>query len=357
MTSSADPATVPLADRELLWVGSRAHSSPWDTAADASWEAGRPHVLPGAQVTLATTNCIYSTQRCVHRNSPEKDFEPRSVIFYLMRERVTIRHNVPRNQLKSLWRGTVEWRFLQKTLVSGAWGHHNSLKCLQIQHFFEERYRGERDFLPILWFYFCCRHTLCCCFCSLKGTEAVNIPEHKVQPEPSLWRTFQVGLSRLTTTVLFQYVPSTARISLCLPTKHSVVPLVAWFVELTHSYHSGKAVMLPRSPFCASVYTTNPILHGQEVYGVIQILLVMVMRTWALFGTVGWGCLLAISWKRQEWTCMFEMQHVAIALRQTELPPLKIKENLFYFRDMWWCPQKTNRFWQVEAGFSLASWK
>lgn len=44
-------------------------------------------------------------------------------------------------------------------------------------------------------------------------------------------------------------------------------------------------------------------------------------------------------------------------LRQTELSPLKIKDNLFYFREMWWCPQKTNNFWQVEAGFSLASWK
>lgn len=32
---------------------------------------------------------------------------------------------------------------------------------------------------------------------------------------------------------------------------------------------------------------------------------------------------------------MFEMQSVVIAVRKPELPPLKIKDNLFYFSEMW----------------------
>lgn len=114
----------------------------------------------------------------------------------------------------SVLTGLVHLQMPLKTLVSGAWKYQNRLKCLQIQHFWK-RDRGKRDFPPI--FYFCCRHTQGCSSNALKGTEAVYVHEHNVQPEPCLCRTYQVGLiSRLTTTMLFQSAPSTSIISLCL---------------------------------------------------------------------------------------------------------------------------------------------
>lgn len=156
---------------------------------------------------------------------------------------------------RSALTGLLHLQMPQKTLVSGAWKYQDTLKCLQIQRFWK-RDTGKRDFPPIFCLYFCCRHTPDCSSNAWKGTEAVYVHEHNVQPEPSLCRTYQDGLiSRLTTTMLFQSAPSTTRISLCLPAKHSVVPVVAWFVEvlITHSYHLGKVVMWPRSPSCASV--------------------------------------------------------------------------------------------------------
>lgn len=153
------------------------------------------------------------------------------------------------------------------TLASSNASKNFSLSSLKIPQqvempanskFLEERYREER-LSRIFCLYFCCRHTPSCSSNALKGTEAVYVHEHNIQPEPSLCRTYQVGLiSRLTTTMPFQSAPSITRVSLCLPAKHSVVPVVpvvAWFVEvlITHSYHLRKAVMRPRSPFCASV--------------------------------------------------------------------------------------------------------
>lgn len=100
------------------------------------------------------------------------------------------------------------------------------VEILQIQHFFGERYREERLCTSFVFLFLLQAYTGLL-FKALKGTEALATPEHLVQPEPSLWRTFQVGLSRLTTTGLSQSVPSTARISLCMPAEHSGVPLVA----------------------------------------------------------------------------------------------------------------------------------
>ena len=142
-----------------------------------------------------------------------------------------------------------------KTFVSRAWKYQNRLKCLQIQHFWK-RDTGKTDFPTIFGLYFCCRHTPGCSSNALKGTEAVYVHKHNVQTEPSLCRTYQAGLiSRLTTTMLFQSAPSASRVILCLPAKHSVVPVVAWFVEMliTHSSHLGKAAVRLRLPFYASV--------------------------------------------------------------------------------------------------------
>lgn len=120
-------------------------------------------------------------------------------------------------------------RFLQislKTLNLGAWKYQTGLKSLQIQHFLKGE-TWKRDAPPIFCLYFCCRCTSGCTNASTR-LEAVYVHEHNIQPEPSLCRTYQVGLvSRLTTATLFQSALSTNRISLCLPAKHSVVPVVA----------------------------------------------------------------------------------------------------------------------------------
>lgn len=51
-----------------------------------------------------------------------------------------------------------------------------------------------------------------------------------------------------------------------------------------------------------------------------------------------WECLRDINWKRWVLTSILDIEHAVIAFRWTELPPLEIKGNSFYFGEVWWCP-------------------
>lgn len=105
ITLHPDPTAAPVPLQQMPWeklashTNSQHHRSPWP--------AQTAYILYiGVCIDTTATMCY------TERNNPNKDFEPSSVIFDLMRERGISRHNEPTNQFKSLWRGTVEWRCL-----------------------------------------------------------------------------------------------------------------------------------------------------------------------------------------------------------------------------------------------------
>lgn len=259
------------------------------------------HSQPGPQVTLASSNCIYSAQSCVHGwkcgyhgcahrgNNPKQRFWKifRSGIFDLMRERGAIRHNAPTDHSshceEAQWDGDASKNLSPEDTTTG-WNPANST-------FLWRETQGGETFHQFCVFIFAVgihwvavqgfEGNRSCWYswasCSAWALSLENIPggvkqanhnwavsicsKHSQNQFVSACRTFWSSSGGL----------------VCRGATHSQLPL-RWSCNAAQITLLCLSFLIPN--------TINPILHSLGVHGVMQILF-MVMGTWALFGGLG----------------------------------------------------------------------